>query len=82
MCVCTGPIISLEKSIYDVTEPANEGEEAIVHVLVQRHGDASKKSVVRLYTKDGNAESGKDYEPLSKGELALSPRLILAKQNF
>ena len=65
------PIIGFTKTIYDVTEPKrdNDGrEEATVTVLVARHGDTSKQSIVRVYTKDGNAESGKDYNPLSTGE--------------
>ena len=44
-----------------------------------RHGDRSEPSAVRVFTKDGNAESGKDYNPVSKGKKFLFQILPLRK---
>nr|XP_039265536.1 FRAS1-related extracellular matrix protein 2-like [Styela clava] len=59
------PVIGFEKTTYEVTEPGVEGI-ATLSVAVIRKGDATQTSSVRFFTKDGNAESGKDYNPLSK----------------
>lgn len=62
-----GPVIGFEKTAYEVIEPGVEGV-ATLTVAIVRKGDLSQSSSVRVFTKDGNAESGKDYNPLSKGE--------------
>lgn len=63
----SGPVIGFEKTAYEVIEPGVEGV-ATLNVAVIRKGDSSQASSVRVFTKDGNAESGKDYNPLSKGQ--------------
>ena len=60
------PIIGFSKTIYNVLEPKTEDSVSKVRVSVKRSGDTSKESIIRFYTKDGNAESGKDYNPVSK----------------
>lgn len=65
--VSSGPVITFEKTTYEVTEPGTEDDVAIVKVAVIRKGDLTQASSVRLFTKDGNADSGKDYNPISKG---------------
>ena len=62
------PVIGFSKSIYNVLEPKTEDESTVVSITVERSGDSNKQSVVRFYTKDGNAQSGKDYNPISKGK--------------
>lgn len=63
------PRIGFAKTTFEVVEPEHEDEEVFVSIPVVRTGDLSKVSVVRFFTKDGNAESGRDYNPVSKGWL-------------
>ena len=70
-------MIGFSQTTYDVTEPSNEDDVAIVELTIARTGDATKESVIRFYTKDGNGESGKDYNPVSKGN---NPPLYTAVQ--
>ncbi len=62
------PIIGFAETSYDVVEPKNADDVATVRIVVRRRGDTNQESAVRFYTKNGNAESGKDYNPVSKGE--------------
>lgn len=62
-----------------MTEPAEPGQVSVVKVPVQRVGDTSKVSVVRVHTKDGSASSGEDYHPVSEGE---TPNLFLKPRRF
>ena len=60
-------IIEFATTTFEITEPVTDDEPAVVRIPVIRRGDLSEPSAVRVYTKDGNAESGKDYNPVSKG---------------
>jgi len=71
------PIIGFAQTTYEVVEPENEDDETIVRIPVVRKGDLSQASVVRAYTKDGNARSGRDYTPVSKGEWGVACFCIL-----
>ena len=61
------PLIRFRKTHYEVDEPPSPEFHKNVTVVVERLGDRSKKSVVRLYTQDGLAKSGdsRDYLPVS-----------------
>ncbi|XP_033106875.1 extracellular matrix protein 3-like [Anneissia japonica] len=60
------PIIKFKETRYNVDEPTDDSEEAVAKITVVRLGDTSKTSVVRVYTKDGSAKSGYDYDALSR----------------
>ncbi|XP_076321017.1 FRAS1-related extracellular matrix protein 2-like [Tachypleus tridentatus] len=60
------PVIKFEKNRYNVKEPRQPDDVAVVEVPVIRRGDLSKTSHVRVHTKDGSAKSGKDYVPFSR----------------
>ncbi|XP_064795225.1 FRAS1-related extracellular matrix protein 2-like [Oncorhynchus masou masou] len=64
-------VIRFSEPRYTVSEPVAHGEITVLRVAVQRHGDVSRVSVVRVHTKDGSAHSGQDYNPLSQ-ELVFS----------
>jgi hypothetical protein len=49
-----------------VGEPKINGQITHVTVAVRRTGDPSKSSRVRIYTVDGTAEAGRDYQPITK----------------
>lgn len=59
-----------------MNEPKESGETSVVKIPVQRVGDTSKVSVVRVHTKDGSASSGEDYHPISEGRLMLLSNFI------
>lgn len=59
-------IIRFGETKFSVTEPRQSGQVSVVKVPVQRVGDTSKVSVVRVHTKDGSATSGEDYHPISQ----------------
>ncbi|ESO98011.1 hypothetical protein LOTGIDRAFT_174476 [Lottia gigantea] len=60
------PVIRLKETKYIVKEPMFKEETSIMKVQVIRDGDLSDTSVVSVNTKDGSAESGKDYNPIYK----------------
>nr|CAB3247089.1 FRAS1-related extracellular matrix protein 2 [Phallusia mammillata] len=60
------PIIEFARTNFEITEPETEDDISIVQIPVVRRGDLSQASEVRVYTKDGNALSGRDYNPVSK----------------
>ncbi|XP_063314539.1 FRAS1-related extracellular matrix protein 3 [Pelobates fuscus] len=60
------PVIKFSEIKYSIQEPQEIGEIAVVKIPVQRIGDSSKVSIVRIHTKDGSATSGEDYNPLSE----------------
>ncbi|KAM4706610.1 FRAS1-related extracellular matrix protein 3 [Discoglossus pictus] len=60
------PIIKFSEIKYSIREPQEAGEIAVMKIPVQRLGDSSKVSIVRVHTKDGSATSGEDYNPLSE----------------
>ena len=61
------PLIRFRKTHYEVDEPPSPEFHKNVTVIVERLGDRSQKSVVRIYTQDGLAKSGdsRDYLPVS-----------------
>ncbi|XP_072547608.1 FRAS1-related extracellular matrix protein 2b [Salminus brasiliensis] len=59
-------IIRFGATKFSVSEPTESGQVSVVKVPVQRLGDTSKVSVVRVHTKDGSASSGEDYHPVSE----------------
>uniref|UniRef100_A0A8D3CPH6 FRAS1 related extracellular matrix 2b n=1 Tax=Scophthalmus maximus TaxID=52904 RepID=A0A8D3CPH6_SCOMX len=59
-------IIRFGETKFSVNEPKESGQVSVVKILVQRVGDTSKVSVVRVHTKDGSATSGEDYHPISE----------------
>lgn len=61
-------IIRFGETKFSVNEPKESGQVSVVKILVQRVGDTSKVSVVRVHTKDGSATSGEDYHPISEGK--------------
>ncbi|XP_053316906.1 FRAS1-related extracellular matrix protein 3 [Spea bombifrons] len=60
------PIIKFSEMKYNIQEPQEVGEIAVVKIAILRLGDSSKVSIVRIHTKDGSATSGEDYNPLSE----------------
>ncbi len=60
-------IIRFGATKFSVSEPSESGQISVVRIPVQRTGDTSKVSVVRVHTKDGSASSGEDYHPISEG---------------
>lgn len=60
-------IIRFGATKFSVSEPSESGQLSVVRIPVQRVGDTSKVSVVRVHTKDGSASSGEDYHPISEG---------------
>ncbi|XP_047449328.1 FRAS1-related extracellular matrix protein 2b [Mugil cephalus] len=58
--------ISFKETKFSVSEPKESGQVSVVKIKVQRIGDTSKVSVVRVHTKDGSATSGEDYHPISE----------------
>ncbi|XP_071950665.1 extracellular matrix protein 3-like [Antedon mediterranea] len=60
------PVIKFKETRYNADEPTDEDEEVSVKITVVRLGDTSKTSIVRVYTKDGSAKSGYDYDAFSK----------------
>ena len=62
------PKIKFRYATYDVYKPEVEDLQKFVTVNVDRVGDSSKESKVRLFTEDALAKSGdgKDYLPVSK----------------
>uniref|UniRef100_A0A4W4F1X1 Cadherin domain-containing protein n=1 Tax=Electrophorus electricus TaxID=8005 RepID=A0A4W4F1X1_ELEEL len=60
------PVIRFGATKFSVREPTESGQVSVVTVPVQRVGDISKVSVVRVHTKDGSAASGEDYHPVSE----------------
>ncbi|XP_051535522.1 FRAS1-related extracellular matrix protein 2-like [Myxocyprinus asiaticus] len=59
-------IIRFGATKFSVSEPSESGQLSVVRIPVQRVGDTSKVSVVRVHTKDGSASSGEDYHPISE----------------
>lgn len=59
------PTVGFEKPLYEVVEPA-EGNVQRLRICVVRTGDLAGELELRVHTKDGNADSGLDYIPLSK----------------
>ncbi|KAG9264632.1 FRAS1-related extracellular matrix protein 2-like [Astyanax mexicanus] len=59
-------VIRFGATKFSVSEPSESGQVTVVKVPVQRVGDTSKVSVVRVHTKDGSASSGEDYHPVSE----------------
>ncbi|XP_043114472.1 FRAS1-related extracellular matrix protein 2-like [Puntigrus tetrazona] len=47
-------IISFGAAKFSVSEPSESGQISVVRIPVQRTGDTSKVSVVRVHTKDGS----------------------------
>uniref|UniRef100_A0A8C4NEW7 FRAS1 related extracellular matrix 2a n=1 Tax=Eptatretus burgeri TaxID=7764 RepID=A0A8C4NEW7_EPTBU len=59
------PIIIFGETKFSVHEPSRDGD-TLLRIPVLRHGDTSQLSVVRVHTKDGSANSGSDYIPISE----------------
>ena len=59
------PTVGFEKPVYEVVEPA-KGQIQRLRICVIRTGDLTMEMNGRVHTKDGNAESGLDYIPISK----------------
>ncbi|KAK9398840.1 FRAS1-related extracellular matrix protein 2 [Crotalus adamanteus] len=60
------PMITFSEVKYNIQEPQQPGEIAVLKISVLRLGDTSKVSIVRIHTKDGSAASGEDYNPMSE----------------
>ncbi|XP_033631977.1 extracellular matrix protein 3-like [Asterias rubens] len=59
-------VIKFPETRFSVNEPLSEDDVSTVTIPVIRMGDLSQTSVVRVFTKDGSAKSGVDYNPLSQ----------------
>uniref|UniRef100_A0A3B4BU34 Calx-beta domain-containing protein n=1 Tax=Pygocentrus nattereri TaxID=42514 RepID=A0A3B4BU34_PYGNA len=59
------PVIRFSETRFTVKEPKNPGDTETVHISVQRLGDCSRTSTVRVHTRDGSATAGHDYTPVS-----------------
>ncbi|KAL6483774.1 hypothetical protein MHYP_G00086460 [Metynnis hypsauchen] len=59
------PVIRFSETRFTVKEPKNPGETVTVRISVQRLGDCSRTSTVRVHTRDGSATAGHDYTPVS-----------------
>uniref|UniRef100_UPI00358F97B5 FRAS1-related extracellular matrix protein 2-like isoform X2 n=1 Tax=Myxine glutinosa TaxID=7769 RepID=UPI00358F97B5 len=59
------PIIVFGETKFSVHEPSPDGD-TLLRIPVLRYGDTSELSVVRVHTKDGSANSGSDYIPISE----------------
>ncbi|XP_026776488.3 FRAS1-related extracellular matrix protein 2-like [Pangasianodon hypophthalmus] len=59
------PVIQFSETRLSVREPRNRDETETVRVSVQRLGDCSRTSIVRVHTRDGSATAGEDYTPVS-----------------
>ncbi|KAH6937301.1 hypothetical protein HPB50_026496 [Hyalomma asiaticum] len=68
------PVIRFRQTRATVKEPRNPDDTVSLAVSVVRQGDCSATSVVRVYSRDGSATAGRDYQPLSQ-ELAFHPLL-------
>ena len=66
LCLLTESIIKFPETRFSVNEPLSEDEVSTVRIPVIRMGDLTQTSVVRVFTKDGSAKSGMDYNPLSQ----------------
>ncbi|XP_076876248.1 FRAS1-related extracellular matrix protein 2a isoform X2 [Brachyhypopomus gauderio] len=60
------PIIRFSETKFSAREPRDVGQVTVVRIPVQRVGDLSGTSVVRVHTKDASAVSGEDYHPVSQ----------------
>ncbi|XP_013926262.1 PREDICTED: FRAS1-related extracellular matrix protein 2-like [Thamnophis sirtalis] len=60
------PMIKFSEVKYNIQEPGEPGEIAVLKIPILRLGDTSKISIVRIHTKDGSATSGEDYNPMSE----------------
>ncbi|CAG09021.1 unnamed protein product, partial [Tetraodon nigroviridis] len=60
------PIIMFGETKFSVNEPRENGQVSVLKIPVLRVGDPSKVSIVRVHTKDGSANSGEDYHPISE----------------
>lgn len=61
-------MIKFSEVKYNIQEPREPGEIAVLKIPILRLGDTSKVSIVRIHTKDGSATSGEDYNPMSEGK--------------
>lgn len=61
-------MITFSEVKYNIQEPQEPGEIAVLKIPILRLGDTSKVSIVRIHTKDGSATSGEDYNPMSEGK--------------
>ncbi|KAH7953982.1 hypothetical protein HPB49_014729 [Dermacentor silvarum] len=68
------PVIRFRQTRTTVKEPRNPDDSVSLAISVVRQGDCSATSVVRVYSRDGSATAGKDYQPLSQ-ELTFRPLL-------
>lgn len=59
-------VIKFPETRFTVNEPLDEDDVSTVRIPVIRMGDTSQESIVRVFTKDGSAKSGVDYNPLSQ----------------
>ena len=50
-----------------MAEPPSQGVTSTVKVVVERDGDTSQTSIVTLYTKEGSAKSGTDFQEHTEG---------------
>lgn len=62
----TEPVIQFTKERVFVVGPAVEGANIEALITVKKTGDPDAQSKVRVYTLDGSAKAGKDYQPVTE----------------
>ncbi|XP_064440740.1 extracellular matrix organizing protein FRAS1 isoform X1 [Mirounga angustirostris] len=60
------PTIEFEEAAYQVREPSGPDAIALLNIKVIRRGDQNRTSKLRCSTRDGSAQSGVDYYPMSR----------------
>ncbi|XP_030875381.1 extracellular matrix protein FRAS1, partial [Leptonychotes weddellii] len=60
------PTIEFEEAAYQVREPSGPDAIALLNIKVIRRGDQNRTSKIRCSTRDGSAQSGVDYYPMSR----------------
>jgi hypothetical protein len=65
----TEPAVQFGSDKLKISEPKVPGKSpAKLQVELVRTGDVSSASVVQVFSKDGSAKAGKDYEAVNRGE--------------
>ncbi|XP_065668542.1 FRAS1-related extracellular matrix protein 2 isoform X3 [Hydra vulgaris] len=59
-------IIEFKQNRYHVKEPFSNDDKTSVTISIHRTGDVSLPELVTVFTKDGSAKSGQNYEPFTK----------------
>ena len=66
LCFTAEPVVQFSVSRLYVEEPSLSGRTTFARITVYKTGDPARRSRVRVYSVDGSAKAGKDYDPINE----------------